>query len=71
MQTKINSIWKVAQGLSRIEKIILMEKLIHQLKEESEMQEIAMPYEEIYGMGKGVWNSDAQEYVNQLREERL
>ncbi|HLP60695.1 MAG TPA: hypothetical protein VK186_17765 [Candidatus Deferrimicrobium sp.] len=58
MQAKINSIWKVAQGLSRIEKIILMEKLIHQLKEESEMQEISRPIEEIYDMGKGIWNCD-------------
>ncbi len=71
MQAKINSIWKVAQGLSRIDRIILMEKLIHQLKEESEFKEISMPCEELYGMGKGIWNCDAQQYVNQLREERF
>lgn len=71
MQMKINSIWKIAKGLSRMDKIILMEKLIHQLKEESEMQEKSKPCEELYGMGKGVWNCDAQQYVNQLREERF
>jgi hypothetical protein len=48
-----------------------MEKLIHQLKEESEFKEISMPCEELYGMGKGIWNCDAQQYVNQLREERF
>ncbi|MGE5341937.1 MAG: hypothetical protein ACM3SY_10720 [Candidatus Omnitrophota bacterium] len=72
MQANLNSVWKVAQGLSRKEKIILMEKLIHQLKRESQNQEqeLLIMGEDIYGMGRGIWNTDAQEYVNRLREER-
>ena len=26
---------------------------------------------EIKGSGKGIWNMDAQEYVNQLRDDRI
>lgn len=71
MQTNINSVWQIAQGLSRIDKIILMEKLAHQLKKEIEIKGLSKPVKEMYGMGKGIWNTDAQEYVAQLREERF
>jgi hypothetical protein len=37
---------------------------------EDEEQEGLLSWEEMYGIGKGVWEIDAQEYVNQLREER-
>lgn len=48
----------------------LLEKLIHQLRIEDEAQEELPSWEEMYGIGKGVWEIDAQEYVNHLREER-
>jgi hypothetical protein len=48
----------------------LAERLIHQVRIEDEEQEGLLSWEEMYGIGKGVWEIDAQEYVNQLREER-
>jgi hypothetical protein len=37
---------------------------------ENEEQEELLSWEEMYGIGKGVWKIDAQEYVNHLREDR-
>jgi hypothetical protein len=71
MQANLNYILKVAQGLSRLEKITLMEKLVHQLKIENEEQEESINWEKMYGIGKGIWKADAQDYVNQLREDRI
>lgn len=70
MQTSLNYIWKEVQVLSRSERMKLAERLIHQLRVEDEEQEGLLSWEEMYGIGKGVWEIDAQEYVNQLREER-
>ncbi|NIM15604.1 MAG: hypothetical protein GTO45_26805 [Candidatus Aminicenantes bacterium] len=70
MQTNLNYIWKEVQVLSRSERMKLAERLIHQLRVEDEEQEGLLSWEEMYGIGKGVWEIDAQEYVNQLREER-
>jgi hypothetical protein len=70
VQTSLNNIWKETQRLSRKERMELLEKLIHQLRIEDEAQEELSSWEEIYGIGKGVWEIDAQEYVNHLREER-
>ena len=70
MQTNLNYIWKEVQVLSRSERMKLAERLIHQLRVEDEEQEGLLSWEEMYGIGKGVWEIDAQGYVNQLREER-
>jgi hypothetical protein len=69
VQTNLNYIWKEVQVLSRSERMKLAERLIHQLRVEDEEQEGLLSWEEMYGIGKGVWEIDAQEYVNQLREE--
>ena len=70
MQASLSNIWKETQRLSRKERMELVEKLIHQLKIEDEGNERLPTWEEMYGIGKGVWETDAQEYVKQLREER-
>jgi len=70
LQTSLNNIWKETQRLSRKERIQLMEKLIQQLRIEDEKCEELPSWEEVYGIGKGVWKIDAQDYVNHLREER-
>ena len=70
MQTSLNNIWKETQGLSRKERMEQVEKLIRQLRIEDEAQEDLPSWEEMYGIGKGVWEIDAQEYVNHLREDR-
>lgn len=67
MQTSLINIWKETQRLSRMERMELLEKLIHQLRIEDEEHEELPSWEEIYGIGKGVWKIDAREYVNHLR----
>ncbi|UCH98780.1 MAG: hypothetical protein JSV88_30250 [Candidatus Aminicenantes bacterium] len=71
VQTSVNIVWKESQGLSRKERMELVEKLIHQLRMEDEEQEELLSWEEIYGIGKGIWKIDAQDYVNHLREDRF
>lgn len=70
MQATVDNIWQVARSLSRLEKIKLMEKLVHQLKIEKEELEEAVSWDEMYGIGRGIWKVDAQDYVNQIREDR-
>jgi hypothetical protein len=69
VQNSLINIWKKTQRLSRKERMELLEKLIHQLRIEDEEHEELPSWEEIYGIGKGVWKMDAQEYVNHLRGE--
>ncbi len=71
MQAGLDNIWQIARGLSRLEKLKLMELLVQQLKIENEAPEESMAWEEMYGIGSGIWQDDAQQYVNRLREERF
>ena len=71
MQTGLYYIWNEAKKLPRFEKIELMERLVHSLKREDEMRRNISSWEDLYGIGKGVWGTDAQEYVNQVREDRF
>lgn len=48
----------------------LLEKLIHQIRIEEKSQEEPLTWDQMYGIGKGTWDMDAQAYVNELREER-
>ena len=70
MQPSLNHIWNEAQGLPKTQRMKLVEKLIHQLIIEDEINEPLLTWQEMYGIGKGIWNMDAQEYVNQIREDR-
>jgi DNA-binding protein YbaB len=67
-------------NLARIEQVIfnlplqeqleLMEKMKNRLKEQSlKPNEAGFNWDEFYGIAKGIWNEDAQEYVNRLRED--
>lgn len=59
--------------LSSQEQLLLVERLIHRMrtvKPESQKGEAAA-WDELYGLGKGVWQGqDAQEHVTTLREDR-
>ena len=70
MQTNVDSIWQETRKLSRYEKMVLLEKLIHQLRIDENTHEESINWEQMYGIGKGLWNIDAQKYVDGLREER-
>lgn len=60
MQASLDNIWRVVQGLSRPEKIKLMEKLVHQLRIENGEREESVSWEEMYGIGRGIWNVDSR-----------
>lgn len=70
MQISLDNIWRETRKLSRLEIIELVEKLIHQLRIEETSQQELLNWEQMYGIGKGIWNVDAQAYVDKLREER-
>ena len=70
IQVSLENIWQQTSRLSRLEKMELLEKLIHQLRIEEDTKEEPLNWEQMYGIGKGIWEVDAQEYVDQLREER-
>lgn len=72
---------KTNLNLERIEQVIFnlppqeqlefMEKMINHLKEQNlKPNEAEFNWNEFYGIAKGLWNEDAQEYINRLREER-
>ena len=41
-----------------------------ELPDTNESQEDTPDWEQMYGIGKDIWNTDAQAYVNSLREDR-
>lgn len=57
-------------SLPSSEQLCLLERLIHRMRKPH--RRIASSLDALYGMGKEVWHQqDAQEYVNQMREDRL
>ncbi|MCP5103544.1 MAG: hypothetical protein GY950_09205 [bacterium] len=70
MQLALNDVWRETRKLSRPEKMKLLERLIHQLRIEEKSQEELPTWDQMYGIGQGTWNMDAQVYVDELREER-
>ena len=68
----ITMLTKQAETLTLPEYIELIEYLVHRLREKNIPAQEQLDWQELYGLGKGLWvNEDAQEYVNRLREERV
>ena len=69
--TQLEAIEKQAARLSLKDHIRLMEALVRQLREKSVSAQHQLDWSPLYGLGKGLWDSeDAQDYVNRLREDR-
>ena len=68
MQPNVDNIWQETRKLSRYEKMYLLKKLIRQLRIDETEKAGHIDWEQMYGIGKGIWKIDAQEYVNELRE---
>lgn len=69
----LDNIWQETRKLSRAEKMELVEKLIHQLRIEGTEEKTSaekINWEQMYGSSKGIWDMDAQEYVDNIREDR-
>lgn len=72
MQTVLERIKKEAQKLTPTEQLRLVEDLAHQLRKALLPKETPLDLNGLYGLGKDLWKGeDAQEYVNQLREDRI
>ncbi len=74
MPGSLQSIEEQARNLSTEEQLELLERLIHNLKRNAMRSSGMKPVidvDELYGAGKGLWEEDAQEYVNREREDRV
>ena len=68
----LGKIEKEIEKLTPQEKLRLAERLIHQLRKGGLSIKKELDWNNLYGLGKGLWKGeDAQEYVNHLREERI
>jgi hypothetical protein len=53
------------------EQIHLIERIARRVRSVQTKSGIALNWNDLYGMGKGIWREDdAQDYVNRAREER-
>jgi len=69
MNNKMNTILKEAATLTAMEQLELIENIIYLMKQTRKENN---KWDDIYGIGKGIWNGiDGQDYVNQMREDRI
>ena len=63
---------EIENGIEKLEsqeQLRLMEKLIHLLTKDNLNTKKKLNWDELYGLGKGLWNGeDAQDYVSRYRE---
>lgn len=66
----VNEILQQAKTLSKQERTELAKLLIDTLADEATLPPSARHLSELYGLGKEIWGDvDAQEYINQDRDE--
>ena len=54
------------------EQIHLIERIARRVRSVQIKSGVALNWNDLYGMGKGIWRGDdAQDYVNRVREERI
>lgn len=71
-RTVLEKIEREAEKLSPKDQLKLMEKLVHQLRVSGLVKKEELDWSKLYGLGKGLWKGeDAQNYVNQIRENRV
>lgn len=68
-----SSIAKIEQEVSNLslrDQLELIEKIINLMKDKCKDSEADFSWDQFYGISKGLWQEDAQEYVERLREDR-
>lgn len=66
---ELNAILRDIDKLPLDDLELILKRIVHRLHESQRIESII---EEYRGIGKGIWDSDAQEFINKLREnERL
>jgi len=68
--TSIERIQKQIEQLSTSEQLELLERITHELRVRSIPRRQTVEWGSLYGLMQGIWDEDAQGYVNRLREER-
>ena len=63
-------ITKDIEQLTPQEQLQLVETLVHRLRITDMADENELDWRELYGLGKGLWEEDAQAYVERLRSDR-
>ena len=67
----LTKIEKEIERLTPQEQLKLVERLAHNLRMTGVPARNELDWNEIYGIGKGLWKGeDAQSYVNRVREDR-
>lgn len=69
-KTTIEKIEKEMESLSSAERLRLVDNVIRRMIRDEGLKKEHKRRESMYGSGKGLWDVDAQEYVNGLREDR-
>ncbi len=69
---KLENIEHQIMSLPIPDQIYLIERIAHRINSKHMKTKVKLNWNDLYGMGKGLWqDEDAQNYVNQAREERL
>lgn len=70
-QPVLEEIEKVIETLAFQDQLRLVEKLTLRLRQTEYSKKRQLDWSDLYGLGKGLWESeDAQDYVNRHREDR-
>lgn len=73
-ETDNSNLARIEQAIFNLplrEQLELMEKMENRLKGQNlKSNEAGFNWDEFYGIAKGLWNEDAQKYINRLREDR-
>lgn len=71
----VNNLEKIESQIMNLpvsEQIHLIERIARRVRSVQIKSGIALNWNDLYGMGKGLWRGDdAQDYVNRAREERI
>lgn len=67
----LKKIEKEIDKLTPDEQLRLVEKLVRELRKTKITDSKELNWDTLYGLGKGLWQEDAQVYVNRLRKERI
>jgi hypothetical protein len=66
----LERIKKELEGLSPQDQLELIEGLVSKLRKNHLLTKEIADWDDLYGLGRGLWGEDAQEYVHSLREDR-
>ena len=69
-QVALKNIEKVIEELTPQDQLKLVERLAQRLRKTGLVIKKEVDWNELYGLGKGLWKEDAQNYVDRLREDR-